>query len=364
MDQPEAPEHAVGLEEVQTSQADAEPNATSPTAAPDAVADQLLSSPSPPPISDDTAVQPFGAALAPVLLEVCECRLTNLNWFRTDWQRGGALTGYADWVDDTGQTKQAVVKMPVPPVEQRWLVQLAGHGVTPDVYAHGDALGGYDLAWVVMERLAYGPLNSKWGAASFELLADAAARFYAEARRVPLIEPKPPREWEAQLKLARDHIGRDVITDSQRWRKVLKQVGKKLPKWLDTWHARDRGTWCHGDLHMGNAMLRNAPPTDETQAAGPALLFDLASVQPGHWVEDAVYLEHLYWANPAGLCNTKPVNLIAKRMRDRGLTPGDHWPELANIYRALLAMVAPAYRNKLGGNAQAAASLEVLERLL
>ena len=55
---------------------------------------------------------------------------------------------------------------------------------------------------------------------------------------------------------------------------------------------------------------------------------------------------------------------VAGRYSYDGLAPGDNWPELANIYRALLAMVAPAYRNKPGGNAHAAASLHVLESLV
>ena len=353
MDQPEAPEHVIGLGDPLPAQAN--PDASAQDAKP---SQPQPASPSPQPIPDDTPMQPFGSALAPVLLQVCNGQLGNLHWFRTDWQRGGALTGYADWRDERGEIKQAVVKMPVPPAEQRWLVQLARENVTPDIFAHGQTLGGYDLAWVVMERLPFGPLGSKWSAASFEHLADATARFYAHARHVPLTDPKAPRDWHAQLKRAREHISRDTIANSQRWRKALKKAGKKLPGWLDAWHARDKGYWCHGDLHLGNAMTRHEPPM------GPAVLFDLATVHPGHWVEDAVYLEHLYWTNRAGLYNTKPVKLIAKRMHDHGITPGDHWPDLANIYRALLAMVAPAYRNKPGGNAQAAASLEVLERLV
>ena len=36
----------------------------------------------------------FGAQLEPVLHQACGGRLSPVRWFRTDWQHGGALTGY------------------------------------------------------------------------------------------------------------------------------------------------------------------------------------------------------------------------------------------------------------------------------
>lgn len=366
MDQPDAPEHHLGLGRSVLPRArppHAPQAAPKPPAAPPPV-EVPPASASPSPLPDDTPIQPFGSYLAPVLTQLCKGRLTDLSWFRTDWQRGGALTGYANWLDDHGNQRPAVVKLPVPPGERRWLVQLSSDDVTPRLFAHGSELGGYDLAWVVMERLPHGPLGSKWGPACFPLLADAAANFYASARMVPLTDPPAPRDWEGQLKRARDHIGKDTIKNSQRWRKALKKANKKLPAWIDTWHQRDTGWWCHGDLHPGNAMSRSQPPTEATQAAGQAVLFDLACVRPGHWVEDAIYLEHLYWANPVALRGANPAKLIANSLRNYQLTPGYNWPQLADTYRAMLAMTAPAYRDKPGGNAQAAASLEVLEGLV
>lgn len=363
MDQPDAPEHALGLGSVPVKDA--------PTQARSALDDNdpvpvevKTGGPSPSPLPDDMAMQPFGAALAPALLNGCGGQLTDLRWFRTDWQRGGALTGYANWTDEQGQAHDAVVKFPVPPREKRWLVQLSADDITPRIFAHGSELGGYDMAWVVMERLAYGPLGSKWGADAYRLVADAAANFYARARLVPLGDPPRPRDWEGQLKRARQHISKDTIANSQRWRKALKKANKNLPGWLETWRSRDIGFWCHGDLHLGNAMSRHAPPGSDGKAHGPAVLLDLAAVHPGHWVEDAVYLEHLYWANPQALGGANPVKLIAKRLRSYELAPGENWPELANIYRALLAMVAPAHLNTPGGQAHAAAALEMLEGLV
>lgn len=356
MDQPDTPEHYASLGQPRAQ-------AFRPPIPPREPVEVLPRSPSPEPLPEQAALQPFGAMLAPVLLELCEGKLANINWFRTDWQRGGALTGYATWTDDTG-TQDAVVKFPVPPKERRWLVQLSSDDVTPRVYAHGSELGGYDLAWVVMERLPHGPFGCTSGALAYDMLAEAVANFYARARLIPIGDPPPPHDWAGLLKRTKQSISKDTIADSQRWRKVLKKVNKQLPNWLDVWNQRDIGFWCHGDLHPGNAMTRSHGPAPGSKTHGPAVLFDLANVRPGHWVEDAVYLEHLYWASPASLHGAQPVKQISQYLRDYGLAPGHNWPELANIYRALLAMTAPLSRNVYTGVGHTAASLKVLERLV
>ncbi|MFK7790361.1 MAG: aminoglycoside phosphotransferase family protein [Phycisphaeraceae bacterium] len=364
LDQPDTPEHCQSLGDDKAQATDATPSSQQPAEVVRAEPVEVLPrSPSPAPVPEDAALSPFGAALAPVLLNLCESKLADLNWFRTDWQRGGALTGYATWTDEQG-SHEAVVKFPIPPKERRWLVQLSSDDVTPRVFAHGSELGGYDLAWVVMERLPHGPIGTPWGAQAYDLIAEAAANFYARARLIPMGDPPPPNDWAELMKRSKQSISKDTIQHSQRWGKVLKAARKKLPDWLDTWNARDTGYWCHGDLHPGNAMSRHAAPASGQQAPGPAVLFDLACVRQGHWVEDAVYLEHLYWASPASLHGSKPVKLIAQHLRDYGLPPGHNWPDLANIYRALLAMTAPAQRHNNIGSAHTAAALNVLERLV
>lgn len=358
MDQPDTPEHcqSLGSDPAQaiipapTAHIPVEVTCTEPI-------EVKPRSPSPAPLPQNTPIAPFGAALAPVLLELCAGNLSQPNWFRTDWQRGGALTGYATWHDETGE-HDAVVKFPVPPKERRWLVQLSSDDVTPRVFAHGSELGGYDLAWVVMERLPHGPLGTPWGAKAYGLIAEAAANFYARARLIPMGDPPPPRDWAGLLKSAKSSISKDTIDHSQRWRKAFKQVKKKLPDWLEIWNARDTGYWCHGDLHPGNAMSRTPAPD------GPAVLFDLACVHPGNWVQDAVYLEHLYWSAPKSLHGANPVKQIAQHLRDYGLSPGHNWPELANIYRGLLAMTAPTQQSAYTGSGHTAAALNVLERLM
>ena len=344
MDQPDALEHVPGLvSRDQAPPADLSSHDTSPLA---------------PPPTDEPVTQPFGAALAPVLLEICGDRLQRVRWFRTDWQRGGALTGFCDWIDDQGQTREAVVKMPVPPAERRWLVRLSSDEITPRVYAHGTSLGGYDLAWVIMERLPHGPIGRKWDGQMVPLLAEAAAHFYASTRVVPPEDEPKRRDWPTLLRHARDHATPQMLPEAQRWKKALKAADRKLDGWLEAWRARPHDTWCHGDLHLGNAMTRVAPP------GGPAVLFDLANIHTGHWVEDAVYFEHLYWANPDRLGGHKPVKLVAHYLKEFGLSPGDHWPELANLKRALLAMAAPGLMDLKGGKPHVEAALQILERYL
>ncbi|MEM9881579.1 MAG: hypothetical protein AAF800_01525, partial [Planctomycetota bacterium] len=88
---------------------------------------------------------------------------------------------------------------------------------------------------------------------------------------------------------------------------------------------------------------------------------DLAEVRVGHWVEDAVYLEHLFWSRPHRLAGRKLVSMIARQRKAHGLPVGDDWPELARVKRALLAMTT-AVRFREVSHAHADAALAVLER--
>jgi len=147
-----------------------------------------------------------------------------------------------------------------------------------------------------------------------------------------------------------------AIPDAKAWKAALKKAGRKLDDWLQQWRQRPIDQWCHGDLHLANAMTREPPP------AGPALLLDLAEVRPGHWVEDAVYFEHLYWAMPERLGGRKLVKQIAHQRKELGLPLDPDWAEHAKLKRALLAMATPARLNQDGSPAQLAAALDVLER--
>jgi hypothetical protein len=301
---------------------------------------------------------PFGRMLEPVLRSVCEQRLSEIGWFRTDWQRGGAATGYATYTDDDGVDRPAVVKLPVPPCELQWLRALQdATDVVPKLYAGGDTLSGYDMAWVVMERLPHGPLGSAWNGAEFGLLIDAVGRFYHAASQFPVITKHIHRDWGA----IHDHVRRSVrdhamLPEVQRWSKALKKAHRKYKEWVAIWDDRPMEHWCHGDLHLGNAMTRSEPPN------GPAVLFDFAKVCVSHWVQDGVYLEHLYWGRPGELDGHKLCKELARHRKKIGLPVEEGWSRLAQAKRALLAMSVPAILDVDGNPRYIHGALEVLER--
>lgn len=314
----------------------------------------------PPDLRTTETSEGFGELLGPVLEGVCDGRLRDIRWFRTDWQRSGALTGYATYANGDGQPHPAVVKLPVPPCERHWLVHLhetgdAG-GVVPRVYAHDERLGGYDLAWVVMERLPHGPLGPQWRGREFDLLVEAAGRFYAAAQSVPRRGEPVNKDWEALLDESREHASSRALPEAQRWKAALKKAHKKVKAWAAVWRDRDTDGWVHGDLHLGNAMTRGEPPD------GPAVLFDFAKTRVGHWLEDAVYFEHLFWCRSHRLDGRKLCSAIAHERKKHGLTVEAEWPRLADTKRALLAMCTPADLVHDGDPHHVHACLQVLER--
>lgn len=316
----------------------------------DGVAHEAASLPS------NMTVGGFGTLLEPVLRRACDDRLSSVTWFRTDWQRGGAATGYATYHADDGKQHHVVVKLPVPPCERHWLVNLQpfDHAV-PRIYAHGDALNGYDLAWVVMERLNHGPLGSAWGGKEFDLLTDAAGRFYAAAAEFPLKGQRRDVDWQAVLDRARRAAREQTLPDAHRWSSALKKAHRKLKRWLTIWHDRHANDWCHGDLHLGNALTRTPAPH------GPALLIDFAHTRVGHWVEDAVYFEHLYWGRRDRLAGRKLCKMVGQMRKTLGLTVDADWPRLAQVKRTLLAMSTPIQLHHGNDPAHLRAALAVLE---
>lgn len=298
----------------------------------------------------------FGASLEPVLREACDHRLSAVAWFRSDWQRGGAVTGYAHYLDSQDRQQPVVVKLPVGPAECQWLLRLGGDaGVAPHVLAHGQALGGYDMAWVVMERLEHGPLGVAWGGREFDLLIEAAGRFYAAAAHFPVTTPPPEKDWDAIYHRSRDSVHRHQLVDAQRWNRLLKRAHRKLGDWQRVWRDRPVDQWCHGDLHLANAMTRAAPPD------GPAVLLDFALTHVGHWVEDAVYFEHLYWGRCQRLGGRRLCKQMAHQRRKLGLTVAKDWSRRAAVLRALWAMSTPAMLRHVGEPRHVRAALDVLE---
>jgi phosphotransferase family enzyme len=308
-------------------------------------------------IPGELAAGSFGTMLEPVLRSVCEGRLSQVGWFRTDWQRGGAVTGYATYRDDDGVDRPVVVKMPVPPCELQWMSALQRFDdVVPTVFASGGVLGGYDMAWLVMERLAFGPLGSAWEGREFDLLIESIGRFYQAAGEFPTHKDHyESRDWDGIYEHARRSVRDHALPEGQRWGKALKKAHRKYKEWVTVWNDRPMEHWCHGDLHLGNAMTRRQPPE------GPAVLFDLAKICVSHWVQDGVYLEHLYWGRPGDLGGHKLCKELAHHRKKIGLPVDAGWADLAQAKRALLAMSVPA-KLDLDGNADYVhGALQVLE---
>jgi hypothetical protein len=313
--------------------------------------------------------------LSPLLRETCRGRLSEITWFRSAWQAGGASTGTARFELRAGRPVDAVVKLPVGPGEYRWTVGVGTcpedidehDGPTPRVLAAGTELGGYDLAWVVLEKIPGNPLSASPTQENIEGLLRAAAAWYQRAEQVQALsaDDEPKREdWAELIARCRRDVKDHGVAESQRWNEALRHVQKVLPRLSELWEGRRVNSWCHGDLHPGNAMLRSTAGAAGTAPAPRCVLIDLALVHPGHWIEDALYLERLYWGKPELLCGVKPVSVLAKCRRELGLKADDDYAGLANVRRVLMAASVPAFLEHEGHPRYVHAALEVLERVL
>jgi len=310
------------------------------------------------PIADPASL---AARLEPVLGEACEGRLSPVRWFRTDWQRGGAATGRAE-LGGGDDAVEVVVKLPVVLRELTWIRRLQGGdpatGVVPRLYAGGETLGGYDLAWLVIEHFPHGPLGTHWHDDHVARLADAAARFYSAAAAYPVDQPPRREPWSDLLRQAQDSLKINDVPRRQSWRTSIKGLKARLTRLVDEWDARRADEWLHGDLHLANAMSR------EGLESGSVSLIDLAEVHVGHWVEDAVYLERQLWARPERLKPVGAVKAVAAARRSYGLPVDDSYPRLAAIRRALLAGTAPRFLKSEGDPRYLEACLDRLDAAL
>ncbi len=296
----------------------------------------------------------LAASLAGVLLDACEGRLTDLTWFKADWQRGGAATATAAWNGAAG----VVVKLPVVPRELVWMQRLQGASVVPKLYACGRELAGYDLAWIVIERFPYGPLGAAWHDGHAARVAEAAAEFYAAASRYPLDEAPAHEDWESLVRDAQESLRINDVPNHGRWRAAVKTLRHRIGELRKVWDERGGAEWLHGDLHLANAMSR------VSMESGPVCLIDLGEVHAGHWIEDAVYLERQLWSRPPRMKAANPVRAIAAARRARGLPVQEDYPRLAMLRRALLAGTAPKFLKSEGDPHHLDACLDWLERAL
>ncbi len=313
----------------------------------------------------------LGVSLGPVLCHACKDRLGHIEWFRCAWQHGGAATGFATW-SEGGVETPVMVKLPVGSREHRWTTAMAelyaggGSGPTPRVFAAGAELNGYDLAWLVVERLPGQPLSTALTGEAVHDLLDAAARFHAAALRAspdrrPVDEPTLAHDWDGLLAKSREMVKDSGLVEAGHWKEAVKKVQRALPVLKAKWAARHINTWCHGDLHPANVLRRASGSAD---ALHNCVLIDLAMVHSGHWVEDAVYLERLYWGRSELLHGIKPVSHLAKIRREMGIATDDNYAELAAVRRVLMAGCVPAYATFEGHPKYTHAALEILEQYL
>jgi aminoglycoside phosphotransferase (APT) family kinase protein len=327
-----------------------------------------------PPFPQALAGSDLGRSLQPALERACRGKLTNIRWFKTDWQRGGAATGFADAmvvrdsVEGWETERQVVIKAPIGWTEYRALRDL-GHTTapTPRVLMMGTELEPYDFAWVVMERIPGHPIATRLDDDPkhvFDMLADAVARFYMHCHACWGVPDSVPirYDWNRLLGRAIASLGDNpTIAHQERWLSAIEHTRSILDRLLAVWRSRSTETWCHGDLHPGNAMIR--PPGSPWGEPGVVLL-DFAEMRPGHWVEDAVYLERLFWAREPVSRATDPVQQIAEARARHGLVVEDNYGELADIRRLLRAAAAPAFVHMEGHPVYLNACLERAEAVL
>lgn len=301
----------------------------------------------------------LASSLAPLVAEACDGRLSEIRWFKTDWQRGGAATGHATFQLPDGGVAPVILKMPVVRRELIWTKRLQNPNddapVVPKLYACGETINGYDLAWIVIECFEHGPLGLQWNDDHVARVAEAAARFYKAASAFPVDQGPRVEDWHDLLRQASENVKTNNVASRQQWTGAIKTLRQRLDKLLEEWNARDVNQWLHGDLHLANAMSR------VSLHSGPVCLIDLAEVHAGHWIEDAVYLERQFWARPDLLKATKPVKAIADARKQFGLCVESDYPRLAMIRRALLAATAPKFIKSEGHPAYLEACLKRLE---
>lgn len=309
-----------------------------------------------------TNARSLAASLAPLIIEVCDDRLSDIVWFKADWQRGGSATASALYTPIDQKPIPVVIKLPVVLRELTWTRRLqdedSSESVVPRLYASGESLGGYDLAWIIIEKFQYGPLGMHWNDNHIARIVEAAAKFHAAAAAYPVNQDPRREEWDELIRDAQVNVKLNQIDHQKRWKTALKTLLEHLSGLVECWRARDVNQWLHGDLHLANAMSRVA------EDKGPVSLIDLAEIHAGNWIEDAIYLERQLWAVPERLKPHPPVKELARARKNLGLPVEKDYTRLAMIRRALLASTAPRFIKSEGHPKYLEACLNRLENAL
>lgn len=317
-------------------------------------------------------VESLGISLGPALHDACGDRLGDIEWFRSPWQRSGAATGKTWWRLPDGRVIDAIAKVPVSYTEYFWTTRLGEvdpmwwdsdacrHLPVPRVLASGVELGGYDVAWIVVERVAGSSVSGSFEREHFERLFEATAVFHKlalEVRPPQEATRRPEPEWDKTLASAVAACEVNAIDNADEWMLMIGRVRDGLDRLLALWNQRPMETWCHGDLHPGNVIIR----VDEQDPGDrQGVLIDFSHVHPGHWVEDALYIERLHWGHELMLRGVEPVPQLAAQRRAHGLTADLHDDEIADVRRVLMAATSPAFLGQEGDRAYLAAALQKL----
>ncbi len=308
------------------------------------------------------AAQSLAGSLEPVLAEQCNHRLGKISWFKTDWQRGGAATGSATYTCDDGNSLPVVVKLPIVRRELLWTQRLQNcppdSSPVPRLFASGESLANYDMAWIVIEKFEHGPLGLRWHEDHIPRIARSVAAFHKAASEYEIDQGPRIEDWWTLVDEAIESVSLNIAESKREWAAALKQLRSRLDELVAEWRARAVDQWLHGDVHLANAMSRDG------MESGCVSLIDLAEVHAGHWVEDAVYLERQLWARPERMKKHKPVKAIAQARKQLGLPVGKNDSRLAMIRRALLAATAPKFIRTEGNPKHLQACLTWLERAL
>jgi len=318
-------------------------------------------------------VESLGVSLGPALHEACGDRLGDIEWFQSPWQHSGAATGFTYWRLPDGRVIDAIVKVPVGYREYFWTTGLGEvdpmwwnsercrHLPVPRVCASGMTLKGYDIAWLVIERISGKPISRAMSASNLERLFAAAAHFHrlaSELKPAADAAPPPPPDWMALLDRAAEACRDNEIQHTDRWLRVIDRTREMLPDLVERWSARVMDSWCHGDLHPGNVLMR-CDATCPGEQCG--VLIDLGLVHAGHWVEDALYLERMYWGREPQLCGGDPIATLARHRLALGMHADETDAGLADIRRVLMGATSPAYLRQENDPRYLSAALSRLE---
>ncbi|QOJ00472.1 MAG: aminoglycoside phosphotransferase family protein [Phycisphaeraceae bacterium] len=316
------------------------------------------------PPHDPMTIDPHDLALTaePEIREACGGRLGPVEWFRSAWQSSGSATGFASWSADPGPGPAgAMIKIPVSEGELRWTRDIAGvddDPPVPRVLGHGETAAGKPVRWLVVERLAGKPLSAGLDERGATDLIATTFAFHAAAAKVrPVDEAPKPVDWADAVHRAREAVKTHGMPEPGRWAEALRHIEKAAGHLAARWEARPINTWCHGDLHPGNALRRGGH-------TGRCVLVDLDLVHAGHWIEDAVYFERQYWGHMDLLGGVKPVSALARLRREAGYLDDGNYADLANVRRVLMAALVPLFFDREHNAKYVRAAVETIERTL